>query len=87
MYEGLSMDRYKAIKKNKIPKNVSEYEYIQEEIQTFFPQSKYFQIHFQHCHENAEAIQQELQTLKKYVSNVEEKLERLMKSLDEQIKN
>lgn len=81
------MDRYKAIKKNKIPKNVSEYEYIQEEIQTFFPQSKYFQIHFQHCHENAEAIQQELQTLKKYVSNVEEKLERLMKSLDEQIKN
>jgi len=81
------MGRLKAEKKHKLPKNASEYEYIQDEAQAFFPQSKYFQIHFQHCHENAEAIQQELHVLKQYMRNVEEKLERLMISLDEQVKN
>jgi len=70
------MDRLKAVtnhKIHKLPQKMSEYEYIEEEVQAYFPQPKYFQIHFQHCHENAKKAQQELDTLKKHVITVEEK--------------
>lgn len=84
------MDSLNIVKNNKIrniPKRVSEYEYIEDEVLAFFPQSKYFQIHFQHCHENAAVIQQELYALKEYVVNLEEKLERIMKMLDDKTNN
>mgnify|MGYP000131906279 CR=1 FL=1 len=81
------MDRLKAVKIHKLPQIVSEYEYIQDEVQAYFPQSKYFQIHFQHCHENAEKVQQELDALKKHVIKVEEKLEQIMKMLDQCVNN
>lgn len=79
------MDRLKVVKKSvqTLPQRMSEYEYIEDEILTYFPQSKYFQIHFQHSHENADVIQQELLALKKHVVSVEQKLEKIMSLLDE----
>ncbi len=43
-----------------------------------FPLPRYFQVHFQHVHENTYDIQSELVQLKDYVAKVDEKLERLM---------
>lgn len=43
-----------------------------------FPLPRYFQVHFQHIHENAQDLQGELVQLKDYVAKVDEKLERLM---------
>jgi hypothetical protein len=46
-----------------------------------FPQPRYFQVHFQHVHENTHDLQAELVQLKQYVARVDEKLERLMSLL------
>ena len=46
-----------------------------------FPQSRYFQVHFQHVHENAHDLQGELVQLRNYVAKVDEKLDRLMELL------
>lgn len=46
-----------------------------------FPQSRYFQVHFQHVHENAHNLQDELIQLKNYVTKVDEKLERVLELL------
>ncbi|MGR9014943.1 MAG: hypothetical protein ACU83U_15005 [Gammaproteobacteria bacterium] len=43
-----------------------------------FPQPRYFQVHFQHVHENTHDLQGELVQLKDYVAKIDEKLERLM---------
>ncbi|WP_027148755.1 hypothetical protein [Methylobacter tundripaludum] len=43
-----------------------------------FPLPRYFQVHFQHVHENSHDLQGELVQLKDYVAKVDEKLERLM---------
>ncbi|MGZ5054011.1 MAG: hypothetical protein ACXWAT_03585 [Methylobacter sp.] len=43
-----------------------------------FPQPRYFQVHFQHVHENAHDLRGELAQLKDYVTKVDEKLERVM---------
>jgi len=43
-----------------------------------FPLPRYFQVHFQHVHENTHDLQSELVELKDYVAKVDEKLERLM---------
>ncbi|MCX7096218.1 MAG: hypothetical protein NTY50_22615 [Methylobacter sp.] len=43
-----------------------------------FPLPRYFQVHFQHVHENTHDLQDELLELKNYVAKVDEKLERLM---------
>jgi hypothetical protein len=43
-----------------------------------FPLPRYFQVHFQHVHENTHDLQDELLELKDYVAKVDEKLERLM---------
>jgi hypothetical protein len=43
-----------------------------------FPLPRYFQVHFQHVHENTHDLQGELVQLKDYVAKVDEKLERLM---------
>ncbi len=76
-----------AVKKyriSKIPRKKSEYEYIEEEMLAFFPQPKYFQIHFQHCHETVGELNQELIALKQHVSSVEDKLDKMMKMLNRQ---
>ena len=46
-----------------------------------FPLPRYFQVHFQHIHENTHDLQGELAQLKDYVIKVDEKLERLMAQL------
>ena len=43
-----------------------------------FPQPRYFQVHFQHVHENTYDLQNELAQLKDYVAKVDAKLERMM---------
>lgn len=46
-----------------------------------FPLPRYFQVHFQHVHENTQDLQVELVQLKDYVAKVDQKLERLMAML------
>ncbi|MFI3154698.1 MAG: hypothetical protein QX199_00935 [Methylococcaceae bacterium] len=46
-----------------------------------FPLPRYFQVHFQHVHENTHDLQNELVVLRDYVAKVDEKLERLMELL------
>ena len=43
-----------------------------------FPLPRYFQVHFQHVHENIHDLQGELAQLKDCVAKIDEKLERLM---------
>jgi hypothetical protein len=43
-----------------------------------FPKPQYFQVHFQHTHENTHQLQDELLQLKASVAQVDEKLERLL---------
>lgn len=60
----------------KIPKdrNVNR----DDDLIDLFPLPRYFQVHFQHVHENAYDLQGELTQLKDYVAKVDEKLELLM---------
>jgi len=46
------------------------------------PQLQYFQVHFQHIHENIHQLQDELVQLKDAVAHLDEKLERLLAVLD-----
>lgn len=67
----------KSAKSRKPRKRKSE-----EELIDMFPLPQYFQIHFQHVHENAHDLQGELLQLKNYVAKVDEKLERLITLLN-----
>lgn len=51
---------------------------IDDDLIDLFPLPRYFQVHFQHVHENTHDLQGELVELKDYVAKVDEKLERLM---------
>lgn len=48
-----------------------------------FPLPRYFQIHFQHVHENTDALRSEISQLKQYVTALETKLDQLLMILDE----
>jgi len=50
----------------------------EDDLIDLFPQPRYFQVHFQHVHENAHDLRGELAQLKDYVTKVDEKLERVM---------
>ena len=43
-----------------------------------FPQPRYFQVHFQHTHENIYLLQYELAQLKAHVAQIDDKLGRLL---------
>ncbi len=43
-----------------------------------FPKPQYFQVHFQHLHENNHQLQEELAQLKASVARVDEKLGRVL---------
>ena len=60
----------------KTPKNRSINK--DDDLIDLFPLPRYFQVHFQHVHENTHDLQGELVQLKDYVAKVDEKLERLM---------
>lgn len=53
-----------------------------EELQDLFPLPRYFQIHFNHIHENVERLEHQLDELKQSVSRVEDKLDQLLAGLD-----
>jgi hypothetical protein len=64
----------------KMPKGRSVTE--NDDLIDLFPLPRYFQVHFQHVHENAHDLHGELAQLKDYVAKVDEKLERLMAVLN-----
>ena len=47
-----------------------------------FPLPRYFQIHFQHIHDNAGNVQTEISDLKAYIAKVDAKLDQLLQSLN-----
>jgi len=49
-----------------------------------FPLTRYFQIHFQHIHENTRGVQEELNQLRQYVADLNVKLDRLATLLIDQ---
>lgn len=68
---------YKGVKRPaKAPKNRDVK--MEDDLIDLFPRPRYFQVHFQHVHENSHDLQGELVQLKDYVAKVDEKLERLM---------
>lgn len=57
----------------------TEYAQLSEaELLKLFPQSRYFQIHFQHLHENTQEIKAELAECKQISSQLNAKLDVLM---------
>lgn len=60
----------------KLPKNRRVE--IDDDLIDLFPLPRYFQVHFQHMHENTHELKSELSQLKDYVAKVDEKLERLL---------
>jgi hypothetical protein len=70
-------------KTEKIPAKLSKDRSIKnnDDLIDLFPLPRYFQVHFQHVHENTHNLQGELAQLKDYVVKVDEKLERLMTQL------
>lgn len=74
------METLKLVQKSKNPKNpkVRSIKKAEDDLIDLFPLPRYFQVHFQHVHENTHDLQGELVQLKDYVAKVDEKLERLM---------
>ncbi|MGZ4981381.1 MAG: hypothetical protein ACXWF8_18975 [Methylobacter sp.] len=71
------VQKSKSIKLLKKPNIKTE-----DDLIDLFPLPRYFQVHFQHAHENIHDLQGELVQLKDYVAKVDEKLERLMALLN-----
>lgn len=67
-------------KTEKIPAKLSKDRSIKDndDLIDLFPLPRYFQVHFQHVHENTHDLQGELAQLKDYVAKVDDKLERMM---------
>ncbi len=73
------MKTLKLVQKSKTAKiakgrNITE----DDDLIDLFPLPRYFQVHFQHVHDNSHDLQGELAQLKDYVAKVDEKLERMM---------
>ncbi|MGZ5027711.1 MAG: hypothetical protein ACXV9T_11075 [Methylobacter sp.] len=51
---------------------------VEDDLIGLFPLPRYFQVHFQHVHESTHDLQDELDQLKAYVAQVDEKLERVI---------
>jgi hypothetical protein len=54
---------------------------IDDDLIELFPLPSYFQVHFQHMHENIHECKSEVAELKEHVAKVDDKLERLMSLL------
>lgn len=67
-------------KTEKTPAKISKDRSIKtdDDLIDLFPLPRYFQVHFQHVHENTHDLQDELVQLKDYVAKVDDKLERMM---------
>lgn len=51
---------------------------VADEVSALFPSPRYFQIHFQHIHENTEALRCEVSDLQRYVATLEARLSPLL---------
>jgi hypothetical protein len=71
----IQKSKYDKIHKNKHKERSVT---IDDNLIDLFPLLRYFQVHFQHIHENTHDLQGKLAQLKDYVAKVDEKLERLM---------
>lgn len=82
------METLKLIQKTKnvkIPaKPLKDRNIKSDDLIDLFPHPRYFQVHFQHIHENAHDLHDELTQLKDYVAKIDEKLERLIALLSGQ---
>jgi hypothetical protein len=77
------METLKLVQKSKNSKNPKARSIkTEDDLIDLFPLPRYFQVHFQHVHENTHDLQGELVQLKDYVARVDEKLERLMALLN-----
>jgi len=47
-----------------------------------FPQPRYFQIHFQHIHDNADALRREVEQLKQTINSLDQKVASLLSLLN-----
>lgn len=61
---------------------INEYSQLSEQkLMKLFPQSRYFQIHFQQLHENIDTLKEDTQELKHAVQEMNAKLDLLMQLL------
>ncbi len=77
------METLKLVQKTKSTKNPAKSAKkssvkTEDDLIDLFPLPRYFQVHFQHIHENTHDLHNELAQLNEYVAKVDEKLERLM---------
>lgn len=54
----------------------------QDDLIDQFPLPRYFQVHFQHVHENADTLRREIIQLKHYTCSLEAKLDKLLALLN-----
>ena len=71
----LAQERKRSSKPPKIPEERRVHE--GDDLLDLFPLPRYFQVHFQHVHENSRDIQAQMMQLKEYVTQVDVKLDRL----------
>lgn len=71
----LVQERKRGAMPPKMPEERSVHE--GDDLLDLFPLPRYFQIHFQHVHENSRDIQAQMVQLKEYVRQVDVKLDRL----------
>jgi hypothetical protein len=62
-------------------RNITE----EDDLIDLFPLPRYFQVHFEHIHDNAHDIQSQLDQLKQTLASVEDKLDRFMALLGHDI--
>jgi hypothetical protein len=74
------MDTLKQVQKSRNPSSPKAYGFTktEDDLIDLFPQPRYFQVHFQHIHENAHDLQDKLVQLKDYVAKVDEKIDRVL---------
>ncbi len=76
------METLKLVQKPKKSKMLNEHGIMDnDDLIDLFPLPRYFQVHFQHVHENTHNLHSDLAQLKDYVVKIDEKLERLMTEL------
>lgn len=71
----LVQERKRGSAPPKMPKERSVHE--GDDLMDLFPLPRYFQVHFQHVHENSHEIRAQIVQLREYVTQVEMKLDRL----------
>lgn len=78
------METLKQVQKSSSQNSPKTYRFMktEDDLIDLFPQSRYFQVHFQHVHENTHDLQEKLVQLKDYVAKVDEKLDRVLALLN-----